>query len=182
MLSRRVAILPLILLLFFNTLGYYLVFYGDVLAAKHEAKLFIFGHGKDEKATYFSFRLSHGKPMAQGLFFTDDDEFTYQGRMYDIESNTQSNDSVTYKCYSDDTETTLNNELCNKIDADRDSAGQRHKNSATLKEFANDYTPHRPDHFVFVQPLTASGGLTHRSSRILFFLQPVISPPPEYFI
>jgi hypothetical protein len=58
-------------LLLFNTVGYYLVFYGDLLAVKHEAEVMIWGHKNTEKVVSIRFALKDNKPVGSDLIFTD---------------------------------------------------------------------------------------------------------------
>ena len=180
---KRLAVILLVPILLFNTLGYYLVFYGDILAARHEAAVLIWGHENlGEKVVSLSFPLRDGKPEAQGLSFTDDDEFVYQGRMYDVVSSSQTGDYIVYRCYTDNKETSLNQNLCSKVEADRDVPGQNHKNNSILKEFVKDYTAHQAQLFHFLPALTrASLGMNKSRFSPSAFL-PIASPPPELML
>jgi len=142
---KRLAVISLLPLLLFNTLGYYLVFYGDLLEAKHEAEVYIWGHdSRSEKMVTLSFPVQDGQPVAEGLRFTDEDEFIYQGRMYDVVSTAKSKDRIILTCYTDTKETALHQDLCNKVNADNDNATSNHKNKSVLKEFVKDYTLDHP--------------------------------------
>jgi len=181
---KRFAVITLLPILLFNTLGYYLVFYGDLLAAKHEAEVLILGHESlGDKMVSLTFPLVGGKPVAQGLTFTDDDEFMYQGRMYDVAGSSTANGQITYKCYTDNKETALNDNLSNKINADNDSPSQNHKNNSALKEFVKDYTLRRPDVFCISPGITKS--FIHISPAPpghSFEYRSIVSPPPEPLI
>lgn len=180
---KRFAVISLVPLLLFNTIGYYLVFYGDIIAAKHEAEVFIYGHDShSEKIVTLTFALRDGKPVAQDLTFTDDDEFVYQGRMYDVISSRSTHGQIVYQCYTDIRETAINQNLCHKVNAENDTPSQNHKNGSVLKEFAKDYTLHEAQIIRFVPAIRSS--YTHRTSmkRQPSIYRPIVSPPPESFI
>ena len=180
---KRFAVILLVPVLLFNTLGYYLVFYGDLIEARHEAAVMIWGHeALGDRLVSLSFPLINGRPAARGLTFTDDDEFTYQGRMYDVVSSTQSNGKIVYKCYADNKETSLNQGLCYKINSDSDTPAQNHKNNSVLKEFVKDYTPHTALEFCFATAYTDSYIRANRTEKQAFIYRPIVSPPPEIFI
>lgn len=179
---KRFAVISLVPLLLFNTIGYYLVFCGDLLAVKHEAEVFVWGHdSRSEKVVTLTFAMREGQPVATDLTFTDDDEFTYQGRMYDVISCTKSNGQISYKCYTDIKETALNQNLCKKVNAENDTPSPNHKNSV-LKEFVKDYTLHHAEIFCFVPTIETS--YTHRAKtkHQPSVYRPIVSPPPETFI
>jgi hypothetical protein len=177
---KRLAVISLLPLLLFNTVGYYLVYYTDILAAKHEAEVFIWGHdSRSEKLVSLAFPLHDGEPLAEGLRFTDEDEFIYQGRMYDVVSSSRKDGKIIYQCYTDIRETALNQNLCKKVNAEHDTPSQDQKNKSVLKEFAKDYTTHLSDQYHYysativtlIRPTLAEGQPSVYTS--------VISPPPE---
>jgi hypothetical protein len=176
---RRFAIISLVPLLLFNTVGYYLVFYGDILAARHEAEVFIWGHdSRSEKVVALTFAMADGKPVAEGLTFTDDDEFVYQGRMYDVISTTTHDGYITLRCYTDSRETALNDNLCHKINSDNESPAHNRKNNV-LKEFTKDYTPHRLEIFCIIPVTVTSHTAATGGMPLPSVYRTVISPPPE---
>ena len=163
---KRIAVILLVPILLFNTIGYYLVYYGDLIEARHEAAVMIWGHeALGDRLVSLSFPLINGKPAADGLTFTDDDEFTYQGRMYDVISSSQSRGEVVFKCYTDSKETALNQDLSLKINSDSDTPAQNHKNNSTLKEFSKDYTQHAQLEYSFIPAFTDSYIKTNRTER-----------------
>ncbi len=178
---KRFAVISLVPLLLFHTIGYYLVFYGDLLGAKHEAAVFIWGHESlGDKMVTLTFPLAEGKPVATGLVFTDDDEFMYQGRMYDVASSTKQKGRIIYKCYTDNKETALNDGLCNTINSDSESPAQNHKNNSVLKEFVKDYILHKQE-AIYTSPVITGSCFYIRNTHIqssIFRL--VASPPPEF--
>ncbi len=177
---KRIAVILLVPILLFNTIGYYLVYYGDLIEARHEAAVMIWGHeALGDRLVSLSFPLINGRPAASGLAFTDDDEFTYQGRMYDVVSSTQGNGRVVLKCYTDNKETALNQGLCNKINSDSDTPVQNHKNNSVLKEFIKDYTPHAQLEYSFIPAFTDSYIKTNRTGRQASIYRAVVSPPPD---
>jgi hypothetical protein len=180
---KRIAVILLVPILLFNTIGYYLVFYGDLIEARHEAAVMIWGHqALGDKLVSLAFPLVNGKPAAEGLAFTDDDEFTYQGRMYDVVSSAQNNGRIVFKCYTDNKETALNQDLCKKIDSDSDTPAQNHKNNSILKEFIKDYTPHKQAEFCLAPTITSSYIKVNSAKQQPYIYRSIVSPPPEHLI
>lgn len=180
---KRLAAISLFVLILFNTIGCYLVFYGDILAAKHEALVLIMGHTKiGDRMVELTFRLHDGKPTANGLIFTDDDEFMYQGRMYDVMSSTSANGNIVYKCYTDNKETALNSDICDKIKSDRDTPAQNHKNTSVLKEHIKDYVPNGYQLFAIAPVVRRTYLHISRTEQQSYIYRSIISPPPEYSI
>ncbi len=180
---KRFAVISLVPLLLFNTIGYYLVFYGDILAAKHEAAAFLWGHDRNsEKIVSLTFAMHDGKPLASDLTFTDDNEFVYQGRMYDVISSTKGKGQIVFKCYTDIRETALNQNLCKKVNAENDAPAQNQKNGSVLKEFVKDYTLHKAEIFCMVPTIRCSYIDRPRSKCQPYIYRSIISPPPESFM
>jgi len=169
-------------LLLFNTVGYYLVFYGDLLAVKHEAEVMIWGHKNTEKVVSIRFALKDNKPVGSDLIFTDDDEFIYQGRMYDVISSSRSAEYIEFKCYTDTKENTLAQNLCKKVDSDTESPAQKNKGNSSTKEFVKDYTPHEQKVFTVSQTLISSCFHMQRTQLQPLIYKAIVSPPPELVI
>lgn len=169
-------------LLLFNTVGYYLVFYGNLLAVKHEAEVMIWGHMNTEKVVSIRFALKDNKPVGTDLIFTDEDEFIYQGRMYDVISSHRGAEYIEFKCYTDTKETTLNRNLCKKVDSDTESPAQKNKGNSSVKEFVKDYTPQEQEVFTALQTLTSSRIHMQRTQLQPLIYKAIVSPPPERMI
>jgi hypothetical protein len=169
-------------LLLFNTVGYYLVFYGDLIAVKHEAEVMIWGHKNTEQVVSIRFALKDNKPVGSDLIFTDDDEFIYQGRMYDVIRSSRSAEYIEFKCYTDTKETTLAQNLCKKVDSDTESPAQKNKGNSSVKEFVKDYTPHEQEVFTAVQTLTSSCFYMQRTQLQPLIYKAIVSPPPELVV
>jgi hypothetical protein len=156
------------------------VYYTDILAAKHEAEVFIWGHdSRSEKVVFLSFPLCDGQPTADGLSFDDEDEFVYQGRMYDVISSVRRDGKIVYQCYTDIRETAINQDLCKQVNEEHDSPSQNHKNKSVLKEFAKDYTCYhchtdptdlsrRPTFCLYFGNITTAGSIAFYDSLIPF--------------
>jgi hypothetical protein len=180
---KRLASISLLILILSNTIGCYLVFYGDLLEARHEALVMILGHqALGDRVVELTFPVHDGRPQAAALTFTDDDEFMYQGRMYDVVSSATINGMVKYRCYTDAKETALNESLSNKIGTDRDSPVQNNKNTSQLKEHVKDYIPHSYRVSCLVPVSVLSYIHTLRASGQQYTYHPVVSPPPEFVL
>ena len=179
---KKIAIILLVPLLLFNTIGYYLVFYGDLIAAKHEAAVYMWGHDmKSERIVTISFPLRDGDPVASDMVFTDDDEFVYQGRMYDVISSTQSKGMIQYKCYTDNRETMMTQNLTKKFESDSDTPTQKQQHNSPLKEFTKDYTHQKGESLRLMAMEIQSYHYLHRAVPQPSIYKAIVSPPPEVF-
>jgi hypothetical protein len=178
-LKRSAAILLLSLILL-QTGGYYIILYASILGARVDAADFI----KDpdqikEKAVTLTFPVKDGKLIATGLVFDDEDEFSYQGRMYDIISINKSKDHISFTCYSDTKETELDQNLCDKIDTDREAPAQKHKGFSLLKILLPYLNPAQSDKVHSCELASVGTIPAYTKSYRSFVFKPIISPPPE---
>jgi hypothetical protein len=136
---------------------------------------------KDPKNTVsLTFALCGGRALASGLTFTDDDEFVYQGRMYDVISESKAKGRVTYTCYADSRETELNQDLFKMIDSDQDLSSQRHKNSLPLKDVPKDYTNYIGKVHCFLPEASIRSVYGINTDKFYYSaVKTVFSPPPE---
>ena len=176
---KNTAVILLLVLLLLQTGGYYVIFNFDILEAKRDAMHFIENAYKDEESiTTLTFPIKEGKLIAQGLIFNDEDEFTYQGRMYDVISSEKSKDQITFRCYTDDKETELTQNLRDKVDSERDAPAQKQKGISFFK-IALQYTSVSEQQFCFLTQTSSAYSTVYRNRLQAFIHRTIISPPPE---
>jgi hypothetical protein len=163
-----------------QTGGYYVVFYADIMEAKRESSEYINGFNKDDdKVTSLTFALKDGKIIASNLIFNDDDEFTYQGKMYDVISTEKGNGTITFKCYTDDKETELNQNLCDKIDSDKDTPAQKQRNNLFVKLLTQHFTLNVGQAYCFTTNISTTYYYNYQNDQQPSIYSAVVSPPPE---
>jgi hypothetical protein len=177
---KHTTVILLLALLLLQSGGYYVIFCSDILEAKQEAMNFTGNAGKEsEDLAIITFPVRDGQIIASGLIFNDEEEFTYQGRMYDVVSTEKVKDEVTFKCYTDNKETELTRNLSDKIDSDRDAPAQKHKGASLLK-MPLQYTKTSQERFCFATHTSnIYSGIFH-NRRQSFVYKSIVSPPPEF--
>ena len=179
---KHTAVILLLSLLLLQTGGYYVILSIDILEAKQEA-MNVINNDKQEtqNITKLSFPVKDGKVIAQGLIFNDEDEFTYQGKMYDVISTEKSKGYITFKCYTDNKETELTANLNNKIDSDKDTPAQKHKGGILLKTVI-PYTPVSKQQFFFSTHISSAYYAFYCNRLQPFIYKAIVSPPPEFVL
>lgn len=175
---KKSAVILLLALIFLQTGGYYFIFWIDVAEAKREAEIYIKG-AESSKAVTLTFAIRDGKVMAPDLVFNDDNEFSYQGRMYDVISTEKTKDHITFRCYSDNKETEIARDISDRVDADRNAPAQKHKEMAVFKMLLQ-YLPaefKRP-HIFATYTSTMYFLINSRIDGTAVY-RAIVSPPPE---
>lgn len=167
------------LLVIFQMGGAYLIFCVELWEAKKEAAEFMDGVQNDrDKIISLSFQLHQGKIVASDLVFEDDNEFSYQGRMYDVISTQKYKDHIVFKCYTDSKETILNKDLSDNVDAGRDKTSQ-HKEDSLIKVLFQDLIVNEFDVNYFFYKNTTPTALRYQSIQQAAIYKAIVSPPPE---
>ena len=176
---KYIVVISLLVLLFLQTGGSYIIFCTELFEARHEATEYVNGLQSDrEKVTTLTFQLHEGKIAASDLVFEDDDEFSYQGKMYDVISTEKYKDHITFRCYTDSKETELNTDLCEKIDAGRDKASE-HKERSHIKLAPLDFIANDPCDSYFLTENIIQSSMIYRGKQQTPAYKAIISPPPE---
>ena len=162
--------------------GSYIIFYGELWNAKREASEFMDGSQNDrDKITSLTFQLHQGKIVASDLVFEDDNEFYYQGRMYDVISTEKFKDHIVFKCYTDSKETALDKDLSENIDSGRDKPSQQ-KEHSHIKILPQDIMANDLDVNYFFNENVSHTALIYQSKQQTPIYKAIISPPPELSI
>ena len=176
---KKIAVILLLALIFLQTGGYYFIFCINISEAKREAALYISG-GVTVRAVTLTFPVQNGKVIASDMVFNDEDEFSYQGRMYDVISTERTKDHISFKCYHDRTETELTQDLSDKINADRDMPAHKNKEIAVFKMLLQ-YLPSEDKEDFYPSPQNSTSYFPLNSAMIQSSVyRPIVSPPPEF--
>jgi hypothetical protein len=177
---KHLATVFLLSILILQSGGYYIVFCADMIEAKHEASEYVNDANKnDDRVTVLTFPVRDGKIVASNLIFNDEGEFTYQCKMYDVISTERGKNQITFKCYTDDKETGLNQNLCNKIDSDKNMPSQKHRNNLLIKLLTHSFTINSKLAYCFAVHISTTYRLIYQNSQQSFIYRIIVSPPPE---
>ncbi len=175
---KQSAVILLLVLLLLQSGGYYIIFCADILEAKHEAIEIVENADRNkEQVTTLTFPYRDGTVLAADLTFNDEDEFTYHGRMYDVISSEKTNGQITFKCYTDSKETSLTQNLKEKIESEKDSPAQKQKGS--LIKMLPQYIAVAVDGMCFTTYTTRIHSGSYQNGSQSFVYRTIVSPPPE---
>jgi hypothetical protein len=99
---------------------------------RHQVKCRILNGVSDEEITILTF---HKKDLNRQLRWEHELEFEYQKMMYDIVSKTDKGDSITYNCWADIEESSLNDEINLLVEATFNSDPSQKKTEKIHFEF-----------------------------------------------
>ena len=175
---KQSAVILLLALLLLQSGGYYIIFCADIIEAKHEAAEIIENSVENkEQVTTLTFPYRDGTVLSTDLIFNEADEFTYQGRMYDVISSEKSNGQITFKCYTDNKETALNQNLKEKIDSEKDGPAQKQKGSLITK--LPQCTAVSMERLCFSSCTLGIYSIVFPNRHQSFVYRTIVSPPPE---
>ena len=175
---KQSAVILLLVLLLLQSGGYYIIFCADILETKHEAIEIVENADRNkEQLTTLTFPYRDGAVLAADLTFNDEDEFTYQGRMYDVISSEKSNGQITFKCYTDNKETALTQNLKEKIDSEKDGPAQKQKGS--LIKMLPQYIAVSIAKHCFSSCTSLIYSIAYQNGHQTFVYGTIVSPPPE---
>ena len=175
---KQSAVILLLALLLLQSGGYYIIFCADILEAKHEATDIVENADRNkELVTTLTFPFRDGTVLAADLTFNDEDEFTYQGKMYDVISSEKANGQITFKCYTDNKEASLTQNLREKIDSEKDGPAQKQKGSLIKK--LPQYISATEERLCFSTCTSRIYSIAYQNGHQSFVYRTIVSPPPE---
>jgi hypothetical protein len=129
------------MLFIYSYLLYYAVFYGQLYGIKNQVELVReTSHFSQDELTVLSFKKSRdGSPNAHSLTWRGDEEFWYEGKLYDVMTQKQSADSIYFYCTVDDDENELLKELDNYMSDIIDFHSSEKKNQLKFKFLQRDF-------------------------------------------
>lgn len=118
-----------------------------------------------------------GEEIETLLKWEDDEEFEYQGQMYDVVEVIEKDGMIHYWCWKDDEETLLNRDL-NRLLAG--ALGSHPQNNEHQKQIQNFFkTLYCLDHFSWSPPIefTAKGNTIYLLQHVTAGYPPPVPPP-----
>jgi len=169
---KQLISIPLLCCFFLNVIGYHIVFYFQREEIKDEMKTLVRrGDNHNEKA--FVFYLSD-KEILQKLYWEGNDEFSFNGQMYDVVEKKIEDGKIMIRCIADKKETALVNKL-------NDNCTENDKGNKIVNEL-----------FQFLQTLFHNSKSEDRVrdelvkckfhfpiERLLFQIKKIPTPPPQ---
>jgi len=156
-------------------MGYYIVFRVRQMELKSEVQQYLKSHIDDRNVTRLQFPLQSGKICDERFKWEDEDEFEFEGSMYDLLNSRSDANSITFYCLRDDKE----NELLKSFsDMQEQQDSNKGKSGSFFQFLASLYiipqqTEVVPIHITnLVYYRNYNSFLLHRSSEI-------ITPPPQ---
>lgn len=166
-LVRKLTSILLLTCLCCTMLGYHLVFHFQLTAAKLEMKKFL-QNRKDHKDVV---QLSFSSEQAKQLYWEEENEFRYNGQMYDvIEKKTQEN-QIIIRCIPDKKETALLNEY--QKNNNRNSA------NSTIVQLITAQFILPADHSLQQPEKILKKNFTDFSSSLQNLASTILPPPPD---
>lgn len=148
-------------------LGYHLVFNFQLAAVKSEMRAFL----KTEKKHKDVVQISLNEKEAKQLYWENENEFHYNGEMYDVIETTKTEDQLVVRCVPDNKETALINEY-------QKNNKRNHSNSLAVQLITIQFVV--PSGFLITSPQKTDVNHFCRHSFALYnCVSAIFIPPPE---
>jgi hypothetical protein len=105
----------LLVIFLFNLAGYFIVFKVIQYSVQQEMKVYLQKNSSDKETEIITIPTIEIASPSSRIKFTDDDEFIYNGKLYDIISSKSSNGYTTFYCMNDKQEEQLYSTLKDHI-------------------------------------------------------------------
>lgn len=129
------------------------------------------------RVVHFTFPRNHQTQQDNDLVFVEDDEIMFNGKMYDIIEQLQTNDSVFIKCIPDKIEDDIRAEASNQLD--KNDGANTQKNFSGFKFNAGPFivVTEVTHYFNFLKTATELFPVENPEKLVAAFLN-IPSPPP----
>ncbi len=178
---KKLLAILLFFVLLFNSTGYYFSFMTAEISAKSHAWLMRIEPETDDDVVSLKFKTHNGNPVGAELNFINENEFTYQGKRYDLISMSEANGIVTFKCYCDTKESAAITDLNRQIENHKGQPANSPTQSP-LKNLFKYYTAHNHNRFVILPPAILYLFHTSHTLPAVAVFHNIITPPPDTFI
>ncbi|HPS64230.1 MAG TPA: hypothetical protein PK447_01495 [Ignavibacteria bacterium] len=173
---KRFNAVILITMLIMNSAGYTLVYFQLKYVFRQEAFNKIENYLNDDELTYVKISYDDIENSKNGFERINDDEFVYNGNIYDVAKMTYHSDGILILCYEDESETKLEElfkDYLSDILKNKTSLA-----SSLLNQLINEGQP--PADFYFNSPENICGyPLYETASGINTYIK-IPTPPPKY--
>jgi hypothetical protein len=113
---KKLLVISIAILFLYNTVGYLIVFKSFQYGIKEEIKSRIKNNLADKDIVLVKFPLNPDKEQQKLFNWKEDNEFTYNGNMYDVVRKSIVNDTIYYYCINDTKEKDLFGNLDIQVD------------------------------------------------------------------
>lgn len=170
---RKLVVILIISCLFINIIGYHIIFYFWQQEIKLEMKKRVLAQPANKDENDFIFSLND-KAAITKLEWENDDEFSFNGEMYDVIETKIENNTLLIRSLSDKRETAL----IKKYAGINNENNSKSKSALLLKLISNSY--------LFTPVSNSLAQVPVKPSRILFqsqiipsIISDVLTPPPQ---
>lgn len=174
---RRLISILLIAAVLIEIAGFYCMYVVKQFYVKESAEISI--HSKEGLANElrFAFKLKDNLPQDASFRWTDDDEFTYKGMMFDVSQQEIKADSIILYCINDSDELSLIQKfkLLFTGKPDNKSSGS---NTGFLQFLSEQFIPAEKNEISFY-PNQISMHVNTNSESIVHMSYEILKPPPQ---
>ena len=174
---RRLLSIVLITAVLIEIAGFYCIYLVKQFYIKESAEISIHSNERPANELRFAFKLKNNSSEEASFRWTDDDEFTYKGMMFDVSHKEIVADSIILYCINDSDELSLI-EKFKALFAGKPDNKSSGINSGILQFLTEQFIPAEKNelsfypHQILMYAVTNSGGIVYMSYEIL-------KPPPQ---
>lgn len=173
---RQISIL-LIAAVLIEIAGFYCMYVVKQFYVKESAEISI--HSKQERTNElrFAFKLKDNSPQDESFRWTDDDEFTYKGMMFDVSLQERTTDSLILHCINDSDELSLI-EKFKVLFTGKPENKSSGSNAGFLQFLSEQFIPAEKNEISFYPSQILMHANTNNAS-IVYMSYEILKPPPQ---
>ncbi|MFH0864706.1 MAG: hypothetical protein V1904_00825 [Bacteroidota bacterium] len=171
---KKIAALFLCVLFLFNIMGYYTAFLIQRAQLKKEMKAYIKSDAGAENLQKLFIPVVQ---FAASVDFIEDNEFIYNGELYDLVKKETSDSVIILYCINDKKEQLLLETAREHFSRNHDENSSTNNNSSVLKNIIKEALPENPNFITYSVCHITQG--TNYSSLIITQYIAITSPPPK---
>lgn len=175
---KKFITISLLGLMFYNIMGYYIVYLGMIEDVKEEMKSMINSLETADKIVLLKLPYSNGRVIDTSFNITSDNEFSYQGDMYDVVKNEIHDGYIFIYCINDTKEKYITTQLNNYIqDNITDEPFRQKKSEGIEKNLIKEFIA--KDIFVLGFPPLSTNVIFIPQEILLSIKLDIDTPPPK---
>ncbi len=173
---RLLSVILLLACLFVQTGAFWLLGWQQQRSVKKEMKALIRSNSFGQQTETFVFDLVNGKPSAASFYWEEENEFYYQGKMYDVIRQKVSGNKIEITCINDKKEKELLEELSSLYQKTGSNAGKSNSNNPVSFNF------------IFIEPglislpaapCTVTKNFASYQASLFITAKEILTPPPQ---
>ncbi len=158
-----------------QVLGYFIVFRVRQLELKREVWMYLQLNKKDKHLTHFQFPAQNGTVLNDKFEWEEENEFRFEGRMYDVIELKVHRDKVILTCVEDKKE----NDLLNTFEKIHKTQSHGKNKSVAVAQFLDIlYLSSEPAH-VSSPSFTRLTNIHRYQSPLFDRIREILTPPPK---